>query len=238
MSSNLRIGGVKHGAGRALHCCRKPTSLKINYFIGKWDFHVSDGEFPQHTTLLLLNHLNNINDALFSKGCWALQLISLWFAKYTEYPWVCQMSQLARSITFRCCKNRAIQQHQNGMHWQLWIEMFQHFIPREIHEDCLFTSTQNNISVLKVKISHKVEFQPSIIQGCQKQFAKAFIYTSYESRKVTSLCISWDLTKTMRCSDTTGRTIKLWQTDSVSLLTWSHAKPLMRKHENSKKEWH
>lgn len=44
------------------------------------------------------------------------------------------------------------------MHWQLQIEMFQCFIPAEIHEDCFFASTQTNISVLKVKISHKVEF--------------------------------------------------------------------------------
>lgn len=208
--------GLSTGQGELCVAVESPPHWK--YFIGKRDFHISDREFPKHTILLLLNHPDSISDALFAKGCWALQLISLWFAKYPEYPRVCQMSQSARSVTFRCYKNRAIQQHQKGMHWQLWIEMFQHFIPREIHEDCLFTSTQNNISVLRVKISHKVEFQPSIIQGCQKQFAKAFIYTSYESRKVTSLCISWALTKTIRCSDITGGTIKLWQTDSVSLL--------------------
>lgn len=143
--------GLSTGQGGLCVAVESPPHWK--YFIGKRDFHISDREFPKHAILLLLNHPDSINDALFAKGCWALQLISLWFAKYPEYPRVCQMSQSARSVTFRCYKNRAIQQHQKGMHWQLWIEMFQHFIPREIHEDCLFTSTQNNISVLSENFS-------------------------------------------------------------------------------------
>lgn len=143
--------GLSMGQGGLCVAVESPPHWK--YFIGKRDFHISDREFPKHAILLLLNHPDSINDALFAKGCWALQLISLWFAKYPEYPRVCQMSQSARSVTFRCYKNRAIQQHQKGMHWQLWIEMFQHFIPREIHEDCLFTSTQNNISVLSENFS-------------------------------------------------------------------------------------
>lgn len=96
--------------------------------------------------------------ALFSKLCSVLWLISLSFVKYMKYSWIYQVSHLTHGFMFWCYKNRAVPHQQKVMHWQLRIKMFQHFIPREIHEDCLFTSTQNNISVLKVKISHKVEF--------------------------------------------------------------------------------
>lgn len=93
---------------------------------------------------------------LLSKLCSVL--ISLSLAKCMKYSGMYQASYLTRSFMFWCYKTSVVPHQQKMMHWQLWIEMFQHFIPREIHEDCLFTSTQNNISVLKVKISHKVEF--------------------------------------------------------------------------------
>lgn len=157
-----------------------------------------------------------------------LWLVSLSFAKNMKYSWMYQMSRLTYCCMFWCYKNRAVPYQQQMMHWQLWIEMFQHFIPREINEDCLFTFIQNDISVLKVKISHKVKFYLTVIQVCP------FIYTSCESRKVTSLCISQALTKTIRCPDITERTIKLWQTGSVSLLNLVSCQTLTWKHENVK----
>lgn len=113
-----------------------------------------------------------------------LWLVSLSFAKNMKYSWMYQMSRLTYCCMFWCYKNRAVPYQQQMMHWQLWIEMFQCFIPREINEDCLFTFIQNDISVLKVKISHKVKFYLTVIQVCP------FIYTSCESRKVTSLYLS------------------------------------------------
>lgn len=108
---------------------------------------------PQHSdspshgspSLVLLSKLRSV-------------LISLSLAKCMKYSGMYQVSYLTCSFMFWCYKTSIVPHQQKTMHWQLWIEMFQHFIPREIHEDCLFTSTQNNISVLKVKISHKVEF--------------------------------------------------------------------------------
>lgn len=157
-----------------------------------------------------------------------LWLVSLSFAKNMKYSWMYQMSRLTYCCMFWCYKNRAVPYQQQMMHWQLWIEMFQRFIPREINEDCLFTFIQNDISVLKVKISHKVKFYLTVIQVCP------FIYTSCESRKVTSLCISQALTKKIRCPDITERTIKLWQTGSVSLLNLVSCQTLTWKHENVK----
>lgn len=95
-----------------------------------------------------------------------------------------QVSCLTYCCMFWYYKNRPVPYQQKMMHWQRQIEMFQHFISKENHEDCLFTFTQNDISVLKVRISHKVKFYLTIIQAC------LFIYTSCESRKVTSLYLS------------------------------------------------
>lgn len=161
-----------------------------------------------------------------------LWLVSLSFAKYMKYSWKYQVSYLTYCCMFWCYKTRTVPYQQQMMHWQQQIKMFQHFIPREIHEVYIFTFTHNDISVFKVKISHKVKFYLTIIQVCP------FIYTSCESRKVTSLCISQALTKTIRCPDITGRTIKLWQTGSVSLLNLVSCQTLRWKHENFKKEWH
>lgn len=69
-----------------------------------------------------------------------------------------KVSHLTCSFCFWGYKTRAAPHKQKTMHWQLQMEMFHCFSQREIHEDILFTSLQNNISVLQVNISHQMDF--------------------------------------------------------------------------------